>query len=97
MLQSSMDLRFSATVIGAAVAACTCSTENSGLISVIRSPFFVTSSTHISVMILVTQVSAVSGRVHFSAGGITGLGESTEYVDVTEAYTECAADIIVRR
>ena len=54
-----MDFRFSATVMGAAVAAFTCSTVNSGLISVMTRPFSVTSSTHISVMILLTQWEAV--------------------------------------
>ena len=57
-----MLFRFSATLMGAAVAACTCSTVNSGLISVIRRPLSVTSRTHISVMILLTQWEAVSGR-----------------------------------
>ena len=61
-----MLFRFSATLMGAAVAACTCSTVNSGLISVIRRPLSVTSRTHISVMILLTQWEAVSGRRHFS-------------------------------
>ena len=61
-----MLFRFSETVMGAAVAACTCSTVNSGLISVMSRPLSVTSSTHISVMILLTQWEAVRGRRHFS-------------------------------
>ena len=51
------------TCIGQPVAAFTSSTENSGQISVITRPFSVTSSTHISVMILSTHFTPVNGRL----------------------------------
>ena len=57
-----MLFRFSETVMGAAVAACTCSTVNSGLISVMSRPLSVTSSTHISVMIFVDAVGSGQGQ-----------------------------------
>ena len=57
--QAVMSFRSSATVKSASVAAFTSSTVNSGLISVMTRPSLVTSITHISVMILVMQCTAV--------------------------------------
>ena len=57
--QAVMSFRSSATVKSASVAALTSSTVNSGLISVMTRPSLVTSITHISVMILVMQWTAV--------------------------------------
>ncbi len=54
-----MGLRSGEMISVASVTAWTSSTVNSGLISVITRPLSVTSSTHISVMILVTQCTAV--------------------------------------
>ncbi len=57
--QAVMSFTSGATVKSAAVAAFTSSTVNSGLISTMTRPSLVTSNTHISVMILVTQWTAV--------------------------------------
>ena len=54
-----MGFRSGETIRVASVAACTCSTVNSGLISTSSRPLSVTLMTHISVMILVMQWTAV--------------------------------------
>ena len=59
-----MDLRLGLMMSVASVAACTCSTVNSGCISVRTMPSGVISMTPISVIIISTWPAAVRGRVH---------------------------------